>query len=365
MKVLIVNPIIYTSETRKIKKVNSIRDTMIYDLCLGFMNIGVDVTLAAGEDYRPANNEDYPFQVVWLKQKLKRLFPANSLPFCPDIIKLIKNNRYDLIITSEIFSLNSLMLAIKSPKNLIVWHELAKHNKIMREIPSHIWYGIVARLCFNHVTIVPRSLEAKNFISAFIKPKNIASQIIDHGVNLDKFKTKTDKENFFIVSSQLIKRKKIDKIIENFADYLKKYDKNCKLYILGDGDEKDNLINLADELKVSDNIIFTGKLAHNELKKYLAAAMAMLVNTEKDNNMVSIVESIACATPVITTTVPYNASYIKSNDLGIAKDHWDCDDMHEAAFNHSYIENCLRYRENLSCDKKAQTFIDIFNDNKF
>ena len=50
MKVLIVNPILYTSETENIKRVESIKDTMIYDLCLAFHKKGISVTLAAAED---------------------------------------------------------------------------------------------------------------------------------------------------------------------------------------------------------------------------------------------------------------------------------------------------------------------------
>ncbi|MGN0521035.1 MAG: glycosyltransferase, partial [Eubacterium sp.] len=159
--------------------------------------------------------------------------------------------------------------------------------------------------------------------------------------------------------SQLIKRKRIDGIINNFNAYLKAYDNNCRLYILGDGDERDNLQDLVKNLGLDNSVIFKGRLAHEELKDYLASAKAMLVNTEKDNNMVSIVEAIACGTPVITTTVPYNASYIKAHKLGIAKDCWNADDMYAVANDISYIDNCIEYRKTLSCQSKADTFIDI------
>lgn len=359
MKILIVNPIIYTSETRNIKKAPTIKDTMIYDLCLGFQNVGNEVVLAAAEDYKPEMPEEYPFEVIWLETKLKKLFPVNSLPFCPQIRKIAKSGNYDLIITSEVFSLNSLMLSLSTPNNLIVWHELAKHNRIMKKIPSVLWYNIVAPVCFDKPIIIPRSKEAKEFISKYVPENNLSNIVIDHGVNLDKFKAKSAKENYFIVSSQLIKRKRIDGIITNFYDYLIKYDKDCQLYILGEGDEKENLIALTKQLKIDSNVIFMGKLNHSELKEYLASAKAMLVNTEKDNNMVSIVEALACATPVITTTVPYNASYIKGSKLGIAKDNWTADDMYEIANNDTYIKNCLDYRDYLSCESKAKDFIII------
>ena len=39
--------------------------------------------------------------------------------------------------------------------------------------------------------------------------------------------------------------------------------------------------------------------------------------------MISIVEAIAVGTPIVTTDVPLNSTYIKEYQLGIAKKQWD------------------------------------------
>ena len=44
-RILVINPILYTAETNRIPKVKSIRDTMIYTFCLGFLKLGHQVTL--------------------------------------------------------------------------------------------------------------------------------------------------------------------------------------------------------------------------------------------------------------------------------------------------------------------------------
>lgn len=336
---------------------------MIYDLCLAFVKKGIDVTLAAGEDFRPAAAEDYPFEVVWVKCALKKIFKPNALPFCPEILKIIKNKKFDLIISSEVFSMNSFMLALKSPKNLIVWHELAKHNRIFHKIPSRLWYSVIARLFFSRALIVPRSEQAKAFISRYCK--NVSDSVIDHGVNLDKFAAGKTKSNYFAVSAQLIKRKRIDKTIISFSDYLKKYDNSAGLYIMGEGEERQRLEALAQETGARENIIFTGKISHEKLKNILAGAYALLVDTQKDNNMISISESLACATPVITTGVPYNSSYIKKYRLGIVNDFWGAEDINEIVKNNSfYVENCLAYRASISCENKAEMFLALYNDLK-
>ena len=67
---------------------------------------------------------------------------------------------------------------------------------------------------------------------------NTDVNVIDHGVNLDKFKASTEKDNSFVVCSQLIERKKIDGILEKFAKYLDQYNATCRLYIIGEGELK-------------------------------------------------------------------------------------------------------------------------------
>ena len=359
MKVLIANLILYTNETPQIKKVDSIKDTMIYNLCLAFKNEGYDVTLAASDLYKPIKDENYPFKIVWLKTTHTSLFPPNVFPCCPDIKNLVKNNNFDLIISSEVFSLCSFFIAQTKAKNFIIWQELAKHNNIFNQLASKIWYNFIARIMFKDTLIVPRSENAKTFISQYLN--NVSDEIIDHGINTKKFIAHPEKKNQLSICSQLISRKQIDKSIKVFAKYLKKYNNTTKLYIMGDGDQKENLQALTKQLDIIDNVIFTGKLAHDELISILGNSMAMLVYTNKDNNMVSIVESIALATPIITTDVPYNSSYIKSNKLGIVKSNWNEDDLSTIASDKQYINNCLKYRKTLPCEYKVKQFINIYN----
>ena len=52
MKILILNSILFTAET-DIPQVKTIKDTMIYGVCMGFVRLGHQVTLAAANEYRP------------------------------------------------------------------------------------------------------------------------------------------------------------------------------------------------------------------------------------------------------------------------------------------------------------------------
>lgn len=104
-----------------------------------------------------------------MRTRLTKLFPPHTLPYCPEVKKIAKSGNFDLIITSEVFSLNSLKLALCTPKNLIVWQELGKHNRIFHGLASKFWYGIVAKIGFKKALIVARSVQAREFISKYCK----------------------------------------------------------------------------------------------------------------------------------------------------------------------------------------------------
>lgn len=363
VNVLIINPVLYTSETKNITRAETIKDTMIYDLCLAFIQEGHNVTLFAGEPFKPVCKEEYPFNIVWANCSLKNIFLPNCIPFIPSLISYLKKNKskIDLIITSEVFSINSLNAALLGGKKVIIWHELAKHNAIFKKIPSKIWYNIIARIFLRNTTVIARSEEARKFISKYCrKTQNF---VIDHGVNLDKFVPNTSKDNYFAVCSQLIQRKRIDLIISEFSQYLKEFDNSAILYIIGDGELKEDLTAQCKNLKIENSVIFTGKINHDRLVPLLSHAKALLIKTEKDNNMISIVEAIAVGTPILTTDVPLNCSYIKKYSLGIAKD-WDKNDLKEISDNNEfYVNNCMKYRIELSTIKKAQDFSEFILQN--
>ena len=348
--VLVINPILYTSETNNIPRVESVKDTMIYALCLGFVKEGHHVTLIAAEDYRPTVEERYDFPIVWMKTVWRSIFQPRCFPYMPQLRGYLrKHEEYDYIISSEMFATWSYTASRVCPGKTVIWHELAKHNNMLHRIPSHVWYRMVAAVLMRKVTVVPRSRAAADFIKQF--SNKVSDTIIDHGVDIEEM-TPTraeDKKDQFAVVSQLIERKRIDKTIDNFAAFWNKGHQDYRLYIIGSGEKEEMLKDQTERLHIGDAVIFCGKLTHEELLPIVSKSKALLVSTEKDNNMVSVVESIAVGTPVITTSVPYNAYYIAKEDLGIVKDDWGKDTLEQLCEKYDvYCAKCLAYRDKLS-----------------
>lgn len=364
MNILVLNPVMYTGSltTYEIPKVESLKDTMMYNMCLGFKHNGHKVTLAVAEEYRPVKKEQYDFEIKFFKSNFKKIFPPVVIPFSFELIKYIKKNknRFDIIITSDAFSFVSIFASIIAPTKTLIWHEIAKHQKKFHQIPSKFIYNVICPLIMRNCLVVPRSHDAYNFIRKYLK--KVSSTPVEHGINGNVFQPGSIKEKQFVVIAQLIKRKNISSIIDKFGQFLKKYDSEYKLYILGRGPLKEQLEEEAKKVHADKNIIFTGQLPHLKAAPIISSSAAMLIDTLQDNNMVSIPETIACGTPILTNSIPTNSSYIKDLNCGIVKDKWNEDDMFKIANDKIYSESCVKNRYKFLCEHQAELMIKIWND---
>ena len=194
---------------------------------------------------------------------------------------LKKHREYDHIISSEVFATWSYTAARVCPERTVIWHELAKHNRMMHEMPSRVWYHLVAGLFTSRVTVIPRSLAAAEFIGQFVD--RVSDTVIDHGVNLEGMEPvcARQKKNRFVVVSPLLERKRIDRTIDCFARFVDKGYQDYKLYIIGSGELEQELRDKAVRLGLTDHVVFGGQLTHDRLLPMVAQSRALLVSPER------------------------------------------------------------------------------------
>lgn len=368
MRILVLNQFLFTAENGVVPQVKSIKDTMIYGMCLGFKSLGHEPTLVAGEEFRPTEREDYDFKVIFIRSNFKKFFPPTVLPYSLELKRFLKHHHqdFDMVLSSETFMFPSLFAATICPEKTVIWQELTCHQRKFHRLPSKLWHNIVAKLLMQDVrAVVVRSEPARRFIENYMP--RVSQTIVDHGINIEKFVALREKNRQIISSSQLVWRKNIDGIIRKFARFhaLNGYE-DVKLIIAGRGEEECNLKALVSELKLNDFVEFVGFLSQKKLGEYVRQSMAFLVNTRRDLNMVSIPEAIVCGTPILTNLQPASAGYIDRNRLGIAKGNWDEKDIKAIIDNNvAYVDNCLAYRDNLTNTHSAGKLVEIFESDIF
>ena len=365
MNILIVNPMLYTTENYVIPAVSTIKETMIYGMCLGFLLNGHRVTLAASAEYKPTVEETYDFEVIFFKSTLTRFFPPGALPFSLDFYRFVKahHRQFDLIVSGEVFSFMSLFTAIRCPDKTVIWQEMAIHQRKFKRLPSKFWHRIIIPLFFRRVKVViPRSEKARLFIGKYLS--NVSSDYVDHGINVANFEYAKEKKKQFVSSSRLVYRKNIESIIAIVGRLVRiKGYEDYQLLIAGDGDRRQFLEEEVDRLHLRGHVFFLGFLNQKQLNNCIKSSCAFLINTLWDNNLLSIPEAIVSGTPVMTNLQPNMAEYVTKHQVGIAKDNWDEYDLVKIIDNNAmYIDNCLKSRDQLSNLYSAGQIVEIFND---
>ncbi len=151
--------------------------------------------------------------------------------------------------------------------------------------------------------------------------------ITPFGVDTNKFTNKKKKKNDEFIIGNIKSLKSIYGIkyiilgVNDFINNLKKDKRefqNIRCYIYGDGEQKEELQNLINELELSDVIILKGLIPNDEvpnaLNQFDVFCAASVVN---ESFGVAIVEAMSCGVPVIATKVDGFSEVMVDGKTGI------------------------------------------------
>lgn len=159
--------------------------------------------------------------------------------------------------------------------------------------------------------LIANSKASSQFIH--LKYNRQPNAIINPGIDINNFKVSTKKENYFYTVGRLEKIKQIDVIIQAFAVF---NNPKFKLKIIGEGIEKNNLIKLTKELNIQKQVEFLGKKTTAQISKVGSHAKIGIFNCPHESFGLSILESLASGTPVITINSGGGADFITPGSNG-------------------------------------------------
>jgi glycosyltransferase involved in cell wall biosynthesis len=126
------------------------------------------------------------------------------------------------------------------------------------------------------------------------------------GVDIDFFKKiKPFKENKFTICciSRLVNYKRIDLLIKA-AKILKDQGVDFSLKIIGEGPEKDNLLDLAKKLELTNLITFKSKLSREKLAAELKSSHLFCLPSQEEGFGLVVIEAAACGIPFVVSDLP-------------------------------------------------------------
>lgn len=226
----------------------------------------------------------------------------NYLLFMPLAIEQFDLSGYDLVVSSShavakgvLTGPDQLHVCMCYSPIRYAWdlqHQYLEESGLTRGLK-----GALARTLLHRVRLwdarTPNGVDEFVAISRFIarriyKVYRRGSTIIYPPVDTGSFELRADKDDFYLTASRMVPYKKIDLIVEAFANMPDK-----QLVVIGDGPDFEKI-----RAKAGPNVQLLGFQPFSVLKDHMQRAKAFVFAAEEDFGIVPL-EAQACGTPVI------------------------------------------------------------------
>lgn len=137
-----------------------------------------------------------------------------------------------------------------------------------------------------NIHIIPTGIEVERFFTENVDKKLVSS--LSKKLNLDK-------KSFVIVSVGRLAEEKNTSFLINAHSKLVKEHSNIKLLIVGDGPDKEKYEKEAQDLNISKNIIFTGKVSWEEVPYYYHCADIFATASTTETQGLTVIEAMAAS----------------------------------------------------------------------
>lgn len=158
-----------------------------------------------------------------------------------------------------------------------------------------------------HINIIPNTVDLSDFM-----PENVSRSDID-AIRERLGIRPNDVAMCFV--GRLGKEKSIDTLVDFLAEYFRG-DERYKLFIIGDGPEKDNLTRQIERLGMRSQVHLLGRIEHALLPPYYHACDLFTTASLSEMNSISMLEAMASGLYVVQRLDIYNQNQISPGENG-------------------------------------------------
>jgi len=224
------------------------------------------------------------------------------------------------------------------------------------------------KLCSRNIHLVTcPSLELKNQLNDLnIFEKNKIVVLYDSVINLCELRIKKKEpisedlknDNFFLSIGRLTKQKNFEFLISTFYEF-NKINKNYKLFIIGEGEDKTKIINKIKELNLQKKVFLLG--FQNNVYKYLKHSKAFILSSLWEEMGFVIIEAASCNIPVIASDCPNGPSeFLDYGKAGYLFNNNSFKDLLNNFKKFDSDEKNIKYNKILAAKKNVKKFT-VFN----
>jgi glycosyltransferase involved in cell wall biosynthesis len=257
---------------------------------------------------------------------------------------------------------------------------------------NHTRYDLYAKV---YLPFVPQDVAEKMlqvYLSSFYKDCNLVIapsagmrdvlnelgiavpvEVVPNGVDLQPFrqvKQPVDRALFGFTSEDVVliyvgrvsKEKNVDLLLESF-EYIAPAVPTARLLIVGDGPEREDLVEWVKENNLRERVYFTGLIPYEQLPAYLAAADAFATASVTEVHPLTVIEAMAAGLPVVGIASPGVSDTVEHESSGLLAQNEDdfSDQILRIVRDHDgrrqMAERARRVADTYSIERNAQAML--------
>ena len=258
------------------------------------------------------NKKNFPNKIS--SQNVIKLSNSKFIYALPKVIKIIKKDQFDVVL-STFPNISAILLALKHFRIInckILIRQPNEINMSLRGELKLIFLKYIYKyfIKFANAVIVTSLFMRDEALKNNVKPNKIF--ILRNPIDVKETRKKikpikqfNNKVNLIFVG-RLVFQKGVDRVLKFFAN-----NSNLGLTIIGDGNQKQKLLKIANNLGVLEKVIFLGQKIRPY--SYIAGADYFILPSRWEGLPNCVLESLALGTPVLTTKDVHSLIDFKKN----------------------------------------------------
>jgi L-malate glycosyltransferase len=290
------------------------------------------------------------------------------LKYSSKAFKWMLKNRKDYDLIHAFFGIPSGFLAMLIGKPYIVslrGSDVPFYSKKYEKLDKYIFQHLSKLIWKRAKCVVANSEGLRDLAYETYNKKDIG--VIYNGVDTDMFKPKEKDDEFTIVStSRLTERKGLNYLIEAFGEF-QNGKENVRLIFYGDGDQREELEDMVEELDIKDKVEFKGEASREDISKNISKCHLFVLPSKNEGMSNSLLEAMASGLAIIATDVGGTKELVDSKNGFVVKkeDSREIKEGLERLYNDRELlirmgKESRRKAEGMSWGNMAREYLDLY-----
>ena len=292
-------------------------ETSVINLCKGLKSIGHEPFVFAPKYPDYEDKEKNIFRYKSVRFNYGGYFYVIPIPFGTKMDTIVKELDLDIIHSHQPYSLGTEALRLsgkfKTPLVFTYHIRYEDYSHYVPLIPKSISKKYIKRMAVNYSNKCDTVIAPSTAIKKLLRNREIKVpiKVIPSGINVEIFRKDTGERNairnkykindddiLLITVSRISKEKNIKFLFKAFSEIKKKAD-NVKFLVVGDGAIKKELEEMAKNINLEKDIIFTGLVSRDEIVGlYQASDLFVFASLTETQGLVAV-EAMAAGSPVV------------------------------------------------------------------